>query len=126
MSVWSRRTFAVCVAWALLGGASGCASATREPVHPPSSVQAQPQLAFIGAPPIPRPAARAATPSRAATDEALSYADDPKTTPAYRYANLDRAACLDELTRRAIPFTALDAARGVLAPVRLTGPVRGV
>jgi hypothetical protein len=125
MSAWLGRTFALCASCALVG--SGCAATSQEAAPPQGiGVQAQPQLAFIGAPPIPRPAARAATPSRAATDEALSYADDPKSTPAYRYANLERSACLDELTRRTIPFTALEAARGVLAPVRLTGPVHGV
>jgi hypothetical protein len=31
-----------------------------------------------------------------------------------------------ELHARAIPFAPVDAARGVLAPIRLTGPIRGV
>lgn len=51
---------------------------------------------------------------------------DAAVTPAYRYAQLDRAACEAELTRRAIPFTRVEDARGVLAPVRLAGPVGGV
>jgi hypothetical protein len=51
---------------------------------------------------------------------------DPDATPAVRYGRLDRAACESELTRRAVPFTQVDEARGVLAPVRLTGPLHGV
>jgi hypothetical protein len=43
-----------------------------------------------------------------------------------RYANLDAATCEVELTRRGASFTAVDKARGVLAPIRLIGPLRGV
>jgi hypothetical protein len=46
--------------------------------------------------------------------------------PATRYARLDRAACEVELGRRSVPFATVDEARGVLAPVRLTGPLHGV
>jgi hypothetical protein len=46
--------------------------------------------------------------------------------PAVRYARLDRATCETELARRHVPFAAVDEARGVLAPVRLTGPLHGV
>src|SRR3989442_1166598 len=59
-------------------GAAGCAYTPHEAHHPElfqkeqgqkeqgqEQGQAQPQLAFAGAPPIPRPAAKAATPSRA-------------------------------------------------------------
>jgi hypothetical protein len=51
---------------------------------------------------------------------------DASTTRAYRYAQLDRETCEAELTRRSIAFTRVDEARGVLAPVRLAGPVGGV
>jgi hypothetical protein len=51
---------------------------------------------------------------------------DAATTRAYRYAQLDRETCEAELTRRSIAFTRVDEARGVLAPVRLAGPVGGV
>jgi hypothetical protein len=47
-------------------------------------------------------------------------------SPATRYAKLDRTACEVELGRRSVPFVAVDEARGVLAPVRLTGPLHGV
>jgi len=46
--------------------------------------------------------------------------------PALRYGRLDRSGCEAELTRRSVPFVAVDQARGVLAPVRLTGPLHGV
>jgi hypothetical protein len=47
-------------------------------------------------------------------------------TPALRYGSLDRTTCEAELGRRHIPFASVATARGVLAPVRLTGPVGGV
>jgi hypothetical protein len=50
----------------------------------------------------------------------------PDPAPATSYAALDRAACEAELTRRGVPFSRVDEARGVLAPVRLTGPLHGV
>jgi hypothetical protein len=51
---------------------------------------------------------------------------NPLATPAVRYAALDRATCEADLHRRRIPFVAVGHARGVLAPVRLTGPLHGV
>ena len=47
------------------------------------------------------------------------------STPAYRYGQLSRAACEAELTARHIPFHR-ERALGVLAPVRLSGPLKGV
>jgi hypothetical protein len=47
-------------------------------------------------------------------------------TPAARYGRLDRGTCEAELQRRHVPFYAIPSARGVLAPVRLTGPMHGV
>ena len=46
--------------------------------------------------------------------------------PAERYARLDRARCEAELARRSVPFSRVDDAPGVLAPVRLSGPLHGV
>src|SRR5262249_4263216 len=40
-----------------------------------------------------------------------------------RYPMMDRDDCEAELGRRDIPFARVDEARGVLAPVRLTGPL---
>jgi hypothetical protein len=46
--------------------------------------------------------------------------------PAGPYGALDRGTCEAELGRRGVPFDRVDEARGVRAPIRLTGPVRGV
>jgi len=54
------------------------------------------------------------------------HAAEPDEGPARRYGGLDRDTCEAELAERGIPFTPVDEARGVLAPVRLTGPLRGV
>jgi hypothetical protein len=51
---------------------------------------------------------------------------DTSTAPAVRYGKLDRGACESELVRRQIRFARVDAARGVLAPVRIAGPLHGV
>jgi hypothetical protein len=48
-----------------------------------------------------------------------------QSTPAVRYASLGQVACEAELRRRHVPFVRVEA-RGVLAPVRLKGPVSGV
>jgi hypothetical protein len=45
------------------------------------------------------------------------------SSPANQYAKLDRTACEAELTKRGISFKSETAAKGVLAPVRLTGPL---
>jgi hypothetical protein len=50
----------------------------------------------------------------------------PGEVPAERYGKLDRGACEAELSARGVPFARVDEARGVLAPVRLTGPLHGV
>jgi Extensin-like protein C-terminus len=46
--------------------------------------------------------------------------------PAAAYARLDRSECFAELAQRGIPFAPVDAARGVLAPIRVLGPLHGV
>jgi hypothetical protein len=45
---------------------------------------------------------------------------------ASRYAGLDRSRCEAELAARHIPHERVGEARGVLAPLRLTGPLEGV
>jgi hypothetical protein len=50
----------------------------------------------------------------------------PEGAPAARYLALDRAACEAELEKRKIPFVRASVTQGVLAPVRLKGPVGGV
>ncbi|HEY1693979.1 MAG TPA: hypothetical protein VGG39_17550 [Polyangiaceae bacterium] len=67
--------------------------------------------------------------SRAAFGVPLAMPDRyplPVGEPALRYGRMDGPSCEAELTRRGIPFTRVDEARGVLAPVRLTGPLHGV
>jgi hypothetical protein len=56
----------------------------------------------------------------------VTHVANAAQTPAGRYGSLDRNSCLAELTQRRIPFSSVPQARGVLAPVRLTGPLRGV
>lgn len=51
---------------------------------------------------------------------------DAASSPAVRYASLGRDGCEAELRKRGVGFTRVDAARGVLAPVRLTGGIRGI
>ena len=48
------------------------------------------------------------------------------TPPANNYAKLDKTACEAELVSRGIAFKSEASAKGVLAPVRLTGPLHGV
>lgn len=50
---------------------------------------------------------------------------DIATTAAYRYAQMSRAACEAELEARKVSFKR-ESARGVLAPIRLTEPLRGI
>lgn len=45
---------------------------------------------------------------------------------ATRYASLDRATCEAELGKRRIAFERVGEARGVIAPLRLKGPIAGV
>jgi hypothetical protein len=52
--------------------------------------------------------------------------DTPPETPATTYARMDRAECLEELTRRGASFSEVAEARGVLAPIRLLAPLHGV
>jgi hypothetical protein len=46
--------------------------------------------------------------------------------PAERYGRLDRTECEKELARRGVQFARVEEARGVMAPVRLAGPLHGV
>lgn len=51
--------------------------------------------------------------------------DDAPDTPAVRYAAMTADDCMAELDKRSIGYTK-ETAKGVLAPVRLTGPLHGV
>ncbi|MFN0252976.1 MAG: extensin family protein [Kofleriaceae bacterium] len=50
---------------------------------------------------------------------------DADQSPAHRYGMMSREDCETELATRGIPFEK-EEARGVYAPVRITGPIRGV
>lgn len=70
--------------------------------------------------------ARRATRAKEAIDPSrFSMPSDADTMPAVRYGKLTRDACYAELTARKIAFTR-ETAPGVLAPVRLAGPLHGV
>lgn len=93
------------------------------------------------APPAAKPAAKsaprsAAKPRAAKSAKAAKIKKAPKpsrfvapadvaATPAYRYAALSQVDCEAELKQRGIGFVR-EPARGVLAPVRLTGPLQSV
>lgn len=65
--------------------------------------------------------------ARAGFGAPLASTDSPaEDWPAQRYGRLDRDTCEAELESRGVPFVPVGEARGVLAPVRLTGPLRGV
>jgi hypothetical protein len=51
---------------------------------------------------------------------------DATSTPAYRYSTMTQVECEAELTARKIGFVREQPTLGVLAPVRLTGPLHGV
>ena len=55
----------------------------------------------------------------------LQTPSDVTATPAYSYGQLSQAACEAELVARHIGFVR-ERALGVLAPVRLSGPLHGV
>jgi len=55
----------------------------------------------------------------------LEAPTDATSTAAYRYGSMSKSECETELGRRNIGFAA-ESARGVMAPVRLTGKLHGV
>lgn len=74
-----------------------------------------------------KPAKKAAPASE--EDEGSSHAifdADYASTPASKYGALDKKGCIEAAKLRGIGFDEVDDAPGVLAPVRLTGPLNGV
>lgn len=53
-------------------------------------------------------------------------AAEAESRPAYRYANMTNEEAFAELDRRQIPYTRVDVAPGVRAPIRLAGRLHGV
>jgi len=67
------------------------------------------------------------TGSAARGENLATFPTGVETFPAFRYAALSAPACKAELTKRSVPFRdAGGPAPGVLAPIRLSGPVNGV
>ena len=74
-----------------------------------------------------KPSAKPTKPTSTAKPKPTRFTapTDAATSPAYRYGQLSQVDCEAELKQRKIGFVR-EAARGVLAPVRLTGPLQGV
>ena len=80
-----------------------------------------------GGPALAQPAARKARPAAKAWKPSSRYEapTDAETLPAYRYSTMTGDDCKAELTARNIPFVE-ETGRGVIQPIRLTGPLHGV
>jgi hypothetical protein len=89
---------------------------------------ALPALPAPGAGPSEDPAAVATEPDDIApeTGEPAPSGAADASAPARRYGAMDAATCERELRARGVAFERAPESRGVLLPVRLTGPVRGV
>jgi hypothetical protein len=68
----------------------------------------------------------ALTPTSSAPDVDVSVPGKKKNPPATRYARMSRAQCISEAKARGLPVQVIETARGVLAPVRITGALHGV
>lgn len=132
-----RSWLVLLVAAVTLGVAgAGDARADARPADAPAGHDddddgAQGTLAALAAPEEPPSGAEDGAIAGATTGAALGIVQTATSGPqkapaAARYASLDRAACEAELVRRRVPFERVAEARGVLAPVRLTGPLSGV
>jgi hypothetical protein len=102
------RTITVGLLCAVAAAASA-APTKKKPQHKPHAA-----AAADDEPPDPNAKSRFETPR------------DATSSPAYRYGAMSRDACEAALRERKIAFARIDTARGVLAPVRLAGPLRGV
>lgn len=135
---WRRQDALAALALAVAAATCGGCHAGLQRVALASEGVDAPPRSPSGLPPLPPPgeAPRAETagdPSDA--DVGHETPDDPSdgtlpvapgTAPALRYAALDRDRCEAELTSRGASFDRVDGARGVVAPVRLRGPLSGV
>jgi hypothetical protein len=65
------------------------------------------------------------TPSEAQLEQDALHPGAP-SAPGTRYGKMTRAQCMQEAKSRALPIVSVDMARGVLAPVRMTGALHGV
>jgi Extensin-like protein C-terminus len=84
-------------------------------------------LLVVGASAFFLPATLSARPAKQkAKKPRVVFDADWASTPAAKYAALDKDACLEEATSRGIAYEEVSEARGVTIPVRLTGPLNGV
>ncbi len=90
----------------------------RVKILPPKPFLALAIAALAASRPAP---AQAFSPYLVVPDPAVAEA-----SPSYRYANMSDAEAFEELDRRKILYTKLDATPGVRAPIRLTGRLHGV
>ena len=98
-----------------------CSRATERPPAPTAEEGPDPRE------PVPTVAATAPATSAAAEDtDERGVRLLPAGAPAAKYLALDQNACEAELTRRKVAFVRASPTQGVLAPVRLKGPVGGV
>ncbi len=97
-------------------------------MHPESaeSVEDYPASTVTSQPPPPPPEARPPLPFYEPDPGGHAVAILRGDAPNIRYASLDAASCEAELQRRSVPFVRGEATAGVLAPVRLRGPLHGV
>jgi hypothetical protein len=117
---------------------AGRASGRSKPLPPlPAAVkQAQPEEPVEPAPAALEPKAETEAltddppaqpePGAAASEPDVSVPGQKKNPPATRYARMSRAQCMREVKARGLPVQAVETARGVLAPVRITGALHGV
>ncbi|MEO8549777.1 MAG: hypothetical protein ABI678_07380 [Kofleriaceae bacterium] len=75
--------------------------------------------------PKPKPKHRAKSHAKSHAKSRFEHPVEPEATPAARYGAMSAEDCETELGNRHIGFTK-ETARGVLAPVRLTGTLHGV
>jgi hypothetical protein len=115
-----RRGAALVVSIALVGAVD--AAPARDPGPARGSRAAAAGAWRASSPGAGAPRRRAGRPRRASRYVAPP---DAATSPAYRYGQLGPAECEAELAQRGIGFQR-EVAIGVLAPVRLTAPLRGV
>lgn len=92
---------------------------------PAPRLAAKPKPKSAAAKPRTAKPAKVAKTGRAPKPSRFIAPADVAATPAYRYAALSQIDCEAELKQRGIGFVR-EPARGVLAPVRLTGPLQGV
>ena len=108
----------------------GCSASAGSRVATANEDEARSALAAEGAAGTPAP-----SDDEGAADGGSFYEPDPRGSvsavlrrdaPNMRYVRLGRDACEAELRKRGIAFERVGLAPGVLAPVRLRGPLRGV